>query len=91
MPAAGESCHENAARLRPHKFLGYDFRSLESNGTFYGVLNAAGPALYTGPANLTFRRKEATDVNHHVDRYDRRYNGDHGDGPLTAAPSSEVQ
>ena len=49
------------------------------------------PARFVaGPANPTFRRKEATDVNHHVDRYDRRNNGDHGDDPHFAASSSKV-
>src|SRR5450755_2827609 len=65
-------------------------RPLESCGTFYGVLNAADPGLQSGPANLTFRRKEATDVNHHVDRYNRRRNGDHGYGPHSAAPAPKV-
>jgi hypothetical protein len=35
------SCHRRA----PPRQMYFSFRPLESGGTFYGVLNAAGPAL----------------------------------------------
>jgi hypothetical protein len=85
----------NFARRMPSAFGHIDscatvLACWKAEGRSYGVLNAAGPALSPGPAKLTFRRKETTDVDHHVDRYDCRDNGNHGDGPHTAAPSSKV-
>ena len=88
--SAGESCQENAGRRWAQWFLHYSFRPSESSRTFYGVLNAAGPDLRSGPVNPTFRRKEATDVYHRVDCYDRRSNGDHGNDPDFAARSPKV-
>jgi len=70
------------------RFLQNSFRSLESGGTFYGVLNAAGPDLSPGPANLTFRRNEATDACRHVDRCCGRHHGDYGNDPHLGAASS---
>src|ERR1700691_820952 len=42
-----------------------------------------GLTIRAGKSNV--RRKEATDVHHHVDCYDRRSHGDHGNDPHSAA------